>query len=68
VCHFLLVGYTRTGDVLVMSYDVIFAPVSSLGGGCGKSAPSVVEQPFVMETCNFGYICTLAGLIDSSAS
>jgi len=45
----------RTGQ----SYDVIVAPVGSLGRGCGKGAPSVAEQPFVIEICNFGHICTV---------
>jgi len=53
VCEFLVASYTKTGR----GYDVILAPVSSLGRGCGKSSSSVAEQPFVIEICNFGHIC-----------
>jgi len=62
VCEFLVAGYTSTSR----SYDVIFARVSSLGRGCGKSAPRMAEQPFVIEACNFGHICTVWWLIDCS--
>ena len=44
VCESLVASYTRTGE----SFDVILARVSSLGRGCGKSAPRVAEQPFVI--------------------
>jgi len=64
VCESLVVGYTKTGR----SYDVIFARVSSLGRGCAKSSPSVAEQAFVIEICNFGHICTIARLINSNIS
>jgi len=33
--------------------------VISFGRRCGKSSPSVAEQPFVIETCNFGHICAV---------
>jgi len=48
VWELLVAGYTRSGR----SYHVIFARVSSLCRGCGKNTPRVVEQPFVMVTCN----------------
>jgi len=51
----LVTGLTRTGE----SYNVILARVSSLGRGCGHSPPRVAEQPYVIETCNFGHICTV---------
>jgi len=54
VCEFLVAGYFGSGR----SYDVIYLRASSLGRGCGESPPSVVEQPLVIETCNFGEIST----------
>jgi len=55
VREFLVAGCTKTGR----SYDVMLALVGSFGRRCGKSSPSVAEQPFVIEICNFGNVCTV---------
>jgi len=52
----LVLVVTELGNFsqLAQAYKLAIALVNT-----GKSAPSVAEQPFVLETCNFGHICTV---------